>query len=194
MFRATICPSSGEITVSIRHWYLSLCMGGVWSAGWGETPTSRPDATHTEWQIPVSYRYSNFTWRWAHGCPKHVEKRNKYTKQNCAPSWIYFQDCYNQYTQKWGGREGSVGIANRYGLDGSDFEHRWRRHFPRQYRLALGAQPASCTVVPGLLPGGKVALATHPHLMPRLKKGHSLSPPGALMAGYGVIFTLYTQW
>jgi len=27
----------------------------------------------------------------ARGCPKHVEKRNKYTKQNCAPSWIYLQ-------------------------------------------------------------------------------------------------------
>ena len=24
MFRATTCPSSGEITVSVRHWYLSL--------------------------------------------------------------------------------------------------------------------------------------------------------------------------
>jgi len=32
MFRATICPSSGEITVSKRHWYLSLCMGGVASS------------------------------------------------------------------------------------------------------------------------------------------------------------------
>jgi len=30
MFRATMCPSSGEITVSMRHWYLSLCMGGCW--------------------------------------------------------------------------------------------------------------------------------------------------------------------
>ena len=26
-----------------------------------------------------------------HVCPKHVEKINKYTKQNCAPSWIYMQ-------------------------------------------------------------------------------------------------------
>ena len=34
MFRATMCPSSGEITVSVWHWYLSLCMGGVRSAGW----------------------------------------------------------------------------------------------------------------------------------------------------------------
>ena len=92
MFRATMCPSSGEITVSMRYWYLSLCMGGVCSAGWSETPTSRPDTTHTEWQIPVSHRYSNFSWWWAHGCPKHVEIRNKYTKQNCVPSWIYLQD------------------------------------------------------------------------------------------------------
>jgi hypothetical protein len=48
MFRANMCPSSEEITVSIRHWYLSLCMGGFWSAGWSETSTSRPEATHTE--------------------------------------------------------------------------------------------------------------------------------------------------
>ena len=41
-FRATMCPSSGEITASMRHWYLSLCMGGLRSVGWSETPTSRP--------------------------------------------------------------------------------------------------------------------------------------------------------
>jgi hypothetical protein len=76
MFRATMCPSSEEITVSMRHWYLSLCMGGVWSAGWSFTPPSTQYTTHTEWQIPVSHRYSNFSWWWTHGCPKHVEKRN----------------------------------------------------------------------------------------------------------------------
>ena len=27
MFRATTCPSSGKLTVSMRHWYFSLCMG-----------------------------------------------------------------------------------------------------------------------------------------------------------------------
>ena len=26
--RATMCPSSGELTVSTRHWYFSLCMDG----------------------------------------------------------------------------------------------------------------------------------------------------------------------
>ena len=28
MFRTTMCPSSGELTLSMRHWYFSLCMGG----------------------------------------------------------------------------------------------------------------------------------------------------------------------
>ena len=45
MLRATMCPSSGEVTVSIRHWDLSHCVVGVWSAGWSshqpadQTPT-----------------------------------------------------------------------------------------------------------------------------------------------------------
>jgi len=94
MFRAPVCPSSGEITVSMRHWYLWLCLGGIWSAGCSFTPNSTPDATHTEWQIPVSHRYSNFSWWWAHGCTKHAEKRNKYTEQNCAPIWIHLQECF----------------------------------------------------------------------------------------------------
>jgi len=46
----------------------------------------------------VSHRYSYFSWWWAHSCPKHVENRNKYTKENCAPSWLYVQD----YTESHG--------------------------------------------------------------------------------------------
>jgi len=30
--------------------------------------------TNTEWKIPVSHRYSKFSWWWAHSCPKHVQK------------------------------------------------------------------------------------------------------------------------
>jgi len=55
------------------------------------TLTSRPDATHTEWKIPVSHRYSIFSWWWAHVCPKHVERRNKCAGKNCATRWIYLQ-------------------------------------------------------------------------------------------------------
>ena len=37
-----------EITLPMRHWCLSFCMGGVWSASWIENPTSSPDATYTK--------------------------------------------------------------------------------------------------------------------------------------------------
>jgi len=39
----------------------------------------------------VSHKYSCSSWWWAHSRPKHVEKRNKHTKKNCAPSWLYFK-------------------------------------------------------------------------------------------------------
>ena len=40
----------------------------------------------------MSHKYSCFSWWWAHSRPKQVEKRNKRTKKNCAPSWLYLQD------------------------------------------------------------------------------------------------------
>jgi len=69
MFQVTMCPSSREITVSMRHWYLS-----------------QSD------KYQVSHRYSYFSWWWAHSHPKHVEKRNKHTKKNRKPGWLYLQD------------------------------------------------------------------------------------------------------
>jgi len=48
MFRATMCPSSGGLTVSMRDWYVWVA---VWSAGWDESHSSQ-----------------------SHCCPKHVEK------------------------------------------------------------------------------------------------------------------------
>ena len=59
MFRASVCPSWGEnycinatlVFVTLYVWRL-VC-------GLDRNPTSRPDANHTEWQIPVSHRYSN---------------------------------------------------------------------------------------------------------------------------------------
>jgi len=60
MFPASMCLSSGEkcciyatlVFVTLYGWLL-VCWLNL-------NPTSRPDATHKEWQTPVSHRYSNF--------------------------------------------------------------------------------------------------------------------------------------
>ena len=44
LFRATMCPSLGELTVSMRHWYFSLCMNEKYQC---RTDTvSSPDDGH----------------------------------------------------------------------------------------------------------------------------------------------------
>jgi hypothetical protein len=79
-----------KITVSMRHWYLSLCIGWRlvcwmdWIQPADQTPPIQSDKNQCRIDTLI------FSWRWAHGCPKHAEKRNKYTKQNCAHSWNYF--------------------------------------------------------------------------------------------------------
>jgi len=57
------------------------------------------DSYKYQWRIDTV----NSSWWWAHGCPKHVEKWNKYIKQNWVPSWTYLQDncmtCARQVTR-----------------------------------------------------------------------------------------------
>ena len=55
------------------------------------------------------------------------------------------------------GRNSSVGIATRYGLDGPGIEYRWEARFPAPVQTGPGAHPASCTMGTGAFPGGKVA-------------------------------------
>jgi hypothetical protein len=100
MFRVTMCPSPGEITVSMRHLvFVTLC---AWlSSMQGGIPPC----------IPHSYphRVTNIKCRIdtvispddaEHSRPKHVAKRNKHTKKNCAPSWPYLQDYTRIYGQQ----------------------------------------------------------------------------------------------
>jgi hypothetical protein len=55
------------------------------------------------------------------------------------------------------GRDSSVGIATRYGLDGPGIESRWGRDFPKPFRPALGPTQPPVQWVPGLFPEGKAA-------------------------------------
>ena len=56
--------------------------------------------------------------------------------------------------RSWG-RDSSVGIATRYGLDGRGIEYRWGRDFPRPSRPALGPTQPPMQWVRGSFPGIK---------------------------------------
>jgi hypothetical protein len=64
-----------------------------------------------------------------------------------------------KYSEENVGRNSSVGIATRYGLDGPGIEFRWGRDFPQPSRSALGPTQPPIQWVPGLFPGGKAAWA-----------------------------------
>ena len=69
-------------------------------------------------------------------------------------------------------RDSSVGIANRYVLDGPGIESHWRRGFAHQSKPVLGPTQHPIQWVPCLYRGKSgqgVALTNHPHLAPRLK-------------------------
>ena len=64
------------------------------------------------------------------------------------------------------GRDGSVGIATSYGLDGPAIESRWGARFSAAVQTGPGAHPSSYTVGTGSFPGVKygrgVLLTAHP--------------------------------
>ena len=51
------------------------------------------------------------------------------------------------------GRDSSVGIATRYGLEGPGIESRWEARFFAPVQTGPGAYPASCTMGTGSFPG-----------------------------------------
>jgi len=91
MFRATMCPSSGELLYQCDTWFMSLCVDDSLVC----RLTCIPDGylhreTYTKYRIDTV----NISWWWAHGCPKHVENRNKHTWKICASSWFIYKDGY----------------------------------------------------------------------------------------------------
>ena len=71
------------------------------------------------------------------------------------------------------GRDSSVGIATRYGLEGPGIESRLGARFSAPVQTGPGAHPASYAVGIASLPGVKRpgrGVDHPPHLAPRLKK------------------------
>jgi hypothetical protein len=94
MFWVTMCPSSGGTTVFMRHLVLVILY-----AGWNSTLHPRQSSIQNN-KYQVLHKYSRFSWWWAHSRPKCVEKRNKHTKKNFAPSWLYLQDYTGMHGQQ----------------------------------------------------------------------------------------------
>ena len=53
-------------------------------------------------------------------------------------------------------RDSSVGIATRYGLDGTGIESRWEARFSAPIQTDSRAHPASYTMGAGSFPGVKI--------------------------------------
>ena len=99
MFRAAMCPSSGELIVSIRYLvYVTLYRWPFGVQVWMRLP-SHPNL-HTKRSsiqsdiYQMSYWYNLFSWWWVRGCPKHVENRNKYTWKRIVGQVGYLQRLY----------------------------------------------------------------------------------------------------
>ena len=74
MFRSTMCPSSGETTVFLRHLVLVILCG--WLSGcrvFYSTLHTRQSSIRSD-KYQVSHRYNYFSWWWAHSRPKLVAK------------------------------------------------------------------------------------------------------------------------
>ena len=102
MFRATVCPSSGEITLSMRH-LLFVTVYGWLSGMQGGIPLCIADSHPYSDKYQVSHRYGNFSWWWAHSCPKHVQKSNKHIKKivhQVGSVYKIIQGCAVNKTQK----------------------------------------------------------------------------------------------
>ena len=105
---------------------------------------------------------------------------HKFTLSNCNVSSVFIHSvlpsCLLTMFILRVGRDSSAGIATRYGLDGQGIESRWGRDIPHPSRPALGPTQPPVLWVPGLSLGEKrpgMALTTHPHLAPKLKKEQS---------------------
>ena len=86
-------------------------------------------------------------------------KRNSNDKQSISTTdskyWLsYWENTIYSRNLRWpGGRDSSVGIATRYGLDGPGIESLWGRDFPHPSRPALGPTQPPVQWIPGISRG-----------------------------------------
>ena len=88
LFQFSTCFEQPRVHRQEKHlyqyyiWYMSLCVGDRF--------VCRSEG-NTYQRL---YWYNWFSWRWAWGCSKHVEKWNKYVEKNCASNWSFTYNLY----------------------------------------------------------------------------------------------------
>jgi hypothetical protein len=92
-FRHPSAHHQEKITVSMQQWYLSLWMGGVLSEPANQMPPIQSD----KYQCCIDTVI--FSWRWAFGCLKHVEKRHKYIQTELCTKLDYLWDYTGMHGQ-----------------------------------------------------------------------------------------------
>jgi hypothetical protein len=85
------------------------------------------------------------------------ETRYKISPRNAAQHLWLSEQMFRVSHTVLVGRDSSVGIETRYGMDGPGIESRWGRDFQHPSRPALGTTQPPIQWVPGLFPGGKAA-------------------------------------
>ena len=73
-------------------WYMSLCVDDrlVCRSEWNSDLHTRRSSTQSDIYQVLQW-YNQFSWWWAHGCPKHVENRNKHLRKKLCIKFVYLQ-------------------------------------------------------------------------------------------------------
>jgi hypothetical protein len=101
MFRATLCPSSGEITVPMRHSvFITLC-GWLSSMQGGMKPPCRPDShphrvTNTKFRIDTVISPDD-----GHRVARNMQRKEiNILRKIVHQSWLYLQDYTGMHGQR----------------------------------------------------------------------------------------------
>jgi hypothetical protein len=97
VYFSSVHVSVDYVPIIGRNNCIYATLGTVWYAGC-TLHTRQSSIQNNKYQ--ASHKYSCFSRWWTHSHPKHVEERNKHTKKNFAPSWLYLQDL--QALSSWG--------------------------------------------------------------------------------------------
>jgi hypothetical protein len=105
-------------------------------------------STHTEKWVATIYRTKRFNRHWRKAGPlgttlRHMNVVHKSMHELSLKDILILSPTYAWVV----GRDSSVGIATRYGMDGQGIESRWRWDFPHPSRPALRPTqpPIQCT-------------------------------------------------